>query len=89
MAILAAGDTDNFTLAIDSDQTITAIVTGSGGLQPSVKLRNRLPRLSAAPPRLRQTNLPCYRRRKQTTTTTTTTAIATTAIVSSTTPAER
>jgi hypothetical protein len=34
-----AGDTDNFTLAIDSDQTITAIVTGSGGLQPSVKLR--------------------------------------------------
>jgi hypothetical protein len=34
-----AGDTDSFTLAIDSDQTVTAIVTGSGGLQPSVKLR--------------------------------------------------
>src|SRR5262245_38436125 len=35
-----AGDTDSFTLAIDPDQTITAIVTGSGGLQPSVELRN-------------------------------------------------
>src|SRR5262245_27906144 len=35
-----AGDTDSFTLAVDPDQTITAIVTGSGGLQPSVELRN-------------------------------------------------
>jgi len=35
-----AGDTDSFTLAIDPDQAITAIVTGSGGLQPSVELRN-------------------------------------------------
>jgi hypothetical protein len=35
-----AGDTDSFTLAIDPDQTVTAIVTGSGGLQPSVELRN-------------------------------------------------
>jgi hypothetical protein len=38
--ISVAGDTDNFTLAINPDQTITAIVTGSGGLQPSVMLRN-------------------------------------------------
>ena len=35
-----AGDTDSFTLAIDPGQTVTAIVTGSGGLQPSVELRN-------------------------------------------------
>src|SRR5215467_10085966 len=35
-----AGDTDSFTLAIDPDQTITAIVTGSGALQPRVELRN-------------------------------------------------
>ncbi len=35
-----AGDTDSFTLAIDRDQTVTAIVTGTGGLQPSVELRN-------------------------------------------------
>src|SRR5262245_842730 len=35
-----AGDTDSFTIAIDPDQTVTAIVTGSGGLQPSVELRN-------------------------------------------------
>ncbi len=35
-----AGDTDSFTLAIDPAQTVTAIVTGSGGLQPSVELRN-------------------------------------------------
>jgi len=35
-----AGDTDSFTLAIDPDQTVTAIVTGSGGLQPSLELGN-------------------------------------------------
>jgi hypothetical protein len=35
-----AGDTDSFTLAVDPAQTLTAIVTGSGGLQPSVELRN-------------------------------------------------
>ena len=35
-----AGDTNSFTLTIDPDQTVTAIVTGSGGLQPSVELRN-------------------------------------------------
>jgi immune inhibitor InhA-like protein len=35
-----AGDTDSFTLAVDPDQAITAIVTGSGGLQPKVELRN-------------------------------------------------
>src|SRR5215470_17517731 len=35
-----AGDTDSFTLSIDPAQTITAIVIGSGGLQPSVELRN-------------------------------------------------
>ena len=35
-----AGDTDTFTLAIDPAQTVTAIVTGSAGLQPSVELRN-------------------------------------------------
>jgi len=35
-----AADTDSFTLAVDPDQTVTAIVTGSGGLQPSVELRN-------------------------------------------------
>jgi immune inhibitor InhA-like protein len=35
-----AGDTDSFTLAIDPDQTLTAIVTGSGGLQPVVELHN-------------------------------------------------
>jgi hypothetical protein len=35
-----AGDTDSFTLAVDPAQTITAIVTGSAGLQPSVELRN-------------------------------------------------
>ncbi len=35
-----AGDTDSFTLAIDPAQTVTAIVTGSGGLRPSVELRN-------------------------------------------------
>jgi hypothetical protein len=35
-----AGDTDSFTLALDPDQTITAIVTGSGSLQPRVELRN-------------------------------------------------
>jgi hypothetical protein len=34
-----AGDTDSFTLTIDPDQTVTAIVTSSGGLQPSVELR--------------------------------------------------
>jgi immune inhibitor InhA-like protein len=39
-AIGFAGDTDSFTLAIDPDQTVTAIVTGLGGLQPSVELRN-------------------------------------------------
>ncbi|HEY6401907.1 MAG TPA: PxKF domain-containing protein [Blastocatellia bacterium] len=33
-----ASDTDSFTISIDPDQTVTAIVTGSGGLQPSVKL---------------------------------------------------
>jgi hypothetical protein len=38
--IAFAGDTDSFTLAIDPDQTVTAIVTGSVGLQPSVELRN-------------------------------------------------
>jgi hypothetical protein len=36
----SAGDTDSFTLAIDPAQTVTAIVSGSGGLQPSVELRN-------------------------------------------------
>src|SRR5215813_13217313 len=35
-----AGDTDSFTLAVDPAQTLTAIVTGSGGLQPSVELRD-------------------------------------------------
>src|SRR5262249_6371363 len=35
-----AGDTDSFTLALDPAQTVTAIVTGSAGLQPSVQLRN-------------------------------------------------
>src|SRR5262245_11173650 len=34
------GDTDSFTLAVDPAQTVTAIVTGSFGLQPSVELRN-------------------------------------------------
>jgi hypothetical protein len=34
-----AGDTDNFTLTIDPNQTVTVIITGSGGLQPSVELR--------------------------------------------------
>jgi hypothetical protein len=38
--IAFAGDTDSFTLAVDPDQTITAIVTGSVGLQPSVELSN-------------------------------------------------
>ena len=36
----SAGDTDSFTLAIDPAQTVTAIVSGSGGLQPSIELRN-------------------------------------------------
>jgi hypothetical protein len=35
-----AGDTDSFTLAVDPAQTLTAIVTGLGGLQASVELRN-------------------------------------------------
>jgi hypothetical protein len=35
-----AGDTDSFTLSIDPAQTVTAIVSGSGGLQPKVELRN-------------------------------------------------
>src|SRR5262245_57604247 len=35
-----AGDTDSFTIAVDPAQTLTAIVTGSGGLQASVELRN-------------------------------------------------
>src|SRR5215475_12991155 len=35
-----AGDTDSFTLALDPAQTVTVIVTGSGGLQPKVELRN-------------------------------------------------
>jgi hypothetical protein len=35
-----AGDTDSFTLSLDPAQTVTAIVTGSGGLQPKVELRN-------------------------------------------------
>src|SRR5262245_51382201 len=35
-----AGDTDSFTLAVDPAQTLTAIVTGSGGLQARVELRN-------------------------------------------------
>jgi hypothetical protein len=35
-----AGDTNSFTLTIDPDQTVTAIVTGSGGLQPRVELHN-------------------------------------------------
>src|SRR5262245_3727575 len=35
-----AGDTDSFTLSIDPAQTVTAIVAGSGGLQPSVELRD-------------------------------------------------
>jgi hypothetical protein len=34
------GDTDSFTLAVDPAQTLTAIVTGTGGLQPSVELRD-------------------------------------------------
>jgi hypothetical protein len=38
--IVPAGDTDSFTLAVDPAQTVTAIVTGSGGLQPSVELRD-------------------------------------------------
>jgi hypothetical protein len=33
-----AGDTDSFTISIDPEQTVTAIVTGSGGLKASVKL---------------------------------------------------
>ncbi|MBO0857722.1 MAG: PxKF domain-containing protein [Chloracidobacterium sp.] len=39
-AIGFAGDTDSFTLAIDPAQTVTAIVIGLDGLQPSVELRN-------------------------------------------------
>jgi immune inhibitor InhA-like protein len=35
-----AGDTDSFTLAVDPAQSLTAIVTGSGGLQASVELRD-------------------------------------------------
>jgi hypothetical protein len=35
-----AGDADSFTLSIDPAQTVTAIVSGSGGLQASVELRN-------------------------------------------------
>src|SRR5215510_8968488 len=35
-----AGDTDSFTLSLDPAQTVTAIVTSSGGLQPKVELRN-------------------------------------------------
>ena len=35
-----AGDTDNFTLSVDPNQTITAVVTASAGLQPSVSLRD-------------------------------------------------
>jgi hypothetical protein len=35
-----SGDTDSFTLVVDPAQTITAIVTGSGGLQASVELRH-------------------------------------------------
>src|SRR5215831_7783747 len=35
-----AGDMDSFTLAIDPAQTVTAIVIGLDGLQPSVELRN-------------------------------------------------
>jgi len=38
--IAPAGDTESFTLAVDPAQTLTAIVTGSGGLQPSVELRD-------------------------------------------------
>jgi hypothetical protein len=33
-----AGDIDSFTLNVDPGQTLTAVVTGSGGLQPSVSL---------------------------------------------------
>ncbi|MBO0861006.1 MAG: PxKF domain-containing protein, partial [Chloracidobacterium sp.] len=33
-----ANDRDNFTISLNPDQTVTAIVTGSGGLIPSVKL---------------------------------------------------
>jgi hypothetical protein len=35
-----AGDTDSFTLSVDPAQTITAIVTGAGGLQASIELRD-------------------------------------------------
>ncbi|MGE0103128.1 MAG: beta strand repeat-containing protein [Blastocatellales bacterium] len=35
-----AGDTDSFTLAIDPGQTVTALVSGSGGLQASIELRD-------------------------------------------------
>src|SRR5262245_39437563 len=38
--IAPAGDTDSFTLAVDPAQTLTAIVSGTGGLQPSVELRD-------------------------------------------------
>src|SRR5262245_38464600 len=38
--IVRAGDTASFTLAVDPAQTLTAIVTGSGGLQASVELRD-------------------------------------------------
>ena len=35
-----AGDTDSFTLSVDPGQTLTAVVTASAGLQPSITLRD-------------------------------------------------